>query len=222
MQRSRSEDSTDSERQGQDADGLRLGVTGFRYADLYDPVRLGDLLEAFENELQQADTELFAAYAAYRQTRGAGLSPPQLSELLVRLAPHVGGFVACLFGVEAARAAQMKRVADEMDTIFGFRDGVVAAARKQYGAVDVDGWDLPRLQKQLKLLRQILAPESSTDSDPEFVTAHVGGTLHRLCQAFGATDEDADAAPRDREMTLLRDRLSAHPEGGTLFSAALE
>ena len=37
--------------------GLRLGVAGFRHADLFNPHRLRDLTEIFEREVERAEHE---------------------------------------------------------------------------------------------------------------------------------------------------------------------
>ena len=44
-----------------------LGIPGFRYADLYEPERLKDLLEAFDKALQMADPALFAELRQLRK-----------------------------------------------------------------------------------------------------------------------------------------------------------
>lgn len=65
---------------------LSLGIPGFNYADLYDPARLKDLLDAFDVSVKKHDADLFNRYADYRQSQGEGLTPESLSELLVQMA----------------------------------------------------------------------------------------------------------------------------------------
>ena len=80
---------------------LVLGVEGFRYADLYEPAKLEELHRIFARALERETPSDYARFEAYQASRGAWLSPRERSEVLLSLAPHVGRFVARLFGVEA-------------------------------------------------------------------------------------------------------------------------
>src|SRR5262245_43253998 len=74
-----------------------LGIDGFAYADLYDPLRLRALAEAFHARIAERDPELHQRFVAY--AAGVEISPTDESDLLVRMAPHVGSFVSTLFGI---------------------------------------------------------------------------------------------------------------------------
>jgi NADPH-dependent glutamate synthase beta subunit-like oxidoreductase/NAD(P)H-flavin reductase len=103
---------------------LTLGIPGFTYEDLYSPARLRALFERWHDELRAADPELTQRYDALRLSGGADLSPVELSELLVALAPTVSRFVARLFDVEAAWLAERRRVEEELQ-VFRFKDEFV-------------------------------------------------------------------------------------------------
>jgi len=45
---------------------LELGIPGFSYADLHDPLRLPALTAAFDAALEASDAELFARYRDHR------------------------------------------------------------------------------------------------------------------------------------------------------------
>ena len=72
-----------------------LGIEGFTYPDLYDPLRLKVLAEYFYKEVETADPALGLQYSDYR--RGNVLSTVDESNLIVKLAPYLGRFVARLF-----------------------------------------------------------------------------------------------------------------------------
>ncbi len=80
---------------------LELGVPGFTYADLYEPLRLAALLEVWEGWFRDASPEAHARFDAYRACRGAGMSKADVSEALLAAAPFVSSFIARLFRVEA-------------------------------------------------------------------------------------------------------------------------
>ena len=79
---------------------LQLGVPGFKYADLNRVRRLEALDAAFLAALRDADAALAAELDAYRAAAGAGIAQAEESELLLRVAPHVGAFVARLFRID--------------------------------------------------------------------------------------------------------------------------
>ncbi|HEY8073689.1 MAG TPA: FAD-dependent oxidoreductase, partial [Labilithrix sp.] len=89
---------------------MALGIDGFRYADLHSPERLKDLYDAFVKTL--AKTDAWAAYDAYRTSQGKGMTPEQVSEALLAVAPHVSAFVGKLFGVEKELARLAHEVKD--------------------------------------------------------------------------------------------------------------
>ena len=92
-----------------------LGVTGFTHSDLFLPDRLRALHEAFVHALATADAALASRYRAYLADQGASLTVISRSDLLVEVAPHVGRFVAALFGVEPEREAAMERTRSTPD-----------------------------------------------------------------------------------------------------------
>ena len=79
---------------------MPLGVAGFTFADLFDPGKLARLHDVFFEAFAKDAPEDFAAFDAYRATKGEGMTPEQTSDALLAAAPHVSRFVARLFGVE--------------------------------------------------------------------------------------------------------------------------
>ena len=209
--------------QGHDADALILGIPGFTYGDLYDPGRLQDLLATFDASLGKDDPPLFAEYEAYRSSKGEGLPSKQISDLLVRVAPHVGRFVARLFKVEAVHEAQAKAIQEQVNTVFVFRDGVVMRAGAKYKGADLTQWDLPRLQAELALLTRTGFPETADDADAEHAVGLVGATLYRLVEHYRRLQKgkDSDHANADQDLDALRGRLMRNADAKRTFSEAL-
>ncbi len=79
---------------------MPLGVEGFTYKDVFEPVRLRDLYGVFCTELAFRSPDVAKAYDAYRTCQGAGMTPEQVSTVLLALAPQVSSFVGRLWGVE--------------------------------------------------------------------------------------------------------------------------
>ena len=123
------------------APALTLGIDGFSYPDLYRPARLADLLKRFDAELEASAPEVWARFAAYRANRGEGMTPEDVSAVLVDAAPFVGDFVGRLFGVVPDRKAQQAAITGEFATIFKFRTEVVGTFDKRFKGQDPAGWD---------------------------------------------------------------------------------
>ena len=101
---------------------VAAGIPGFSYPDLFSPERLRALHETWERGLAEIDPALFERYIAYRH--GAHLGPQALSQLLVDVSPHVGSFVARMFGVGEVRGAEMEKTRADL-VIFRFKDEFV-------------------------------------------------------------------------------------------------
>src|SRR5262245_51511200 len=99
---------------------MPLGVEGFTYADLYSPARLKDLYERFCRGVAEADPAFWAEWDAYRADPDAPRSPVTVSDLIVRMAPHVSRFVETLFAVEGSARELKTRTAD-LDELFRFK-----------------------------------------------------------------------------------------------------
>src|SRR5688572_11034005 len=99
---------------------MPLGVDGFTYADLHSAARLRDLYDVFCAEVERRDAALWAEWDAYRANPDAPRPPTEISQLIVRMAPHVSRFVAVLFGVEPASGA-IHDYTNQLDPLFRFK-----------------------------------------------------------------------------------------------------
>ncbi|SMF95846.1 NADPH-dependent glutamate synthase beta chain [Methylomagnum ishizawai] len=189
---------------------LTLGLPGYTYADLYDPARLAALSADFDAQVQAGQPELFAEFAQYRASHGAGMKPEQISDLLVRMAPEVGGFVARLFGVEAERAAQIAAIRADFDGVFAYKNDIVGKVASRYKGVDPATWDAAELRQQFTTLLAVAVEDSPLKADRE---AAVAGLAVALKHASAGADTGLAAT--------LRGRLLAHDSAPALFENLL-
>jgi NADPH-dependent glutamate synthase beta subunit-like oxidoreductase/NAD(P)H-flavin reductase len=91
---------------------MPLGIEGFRYRDLHAPERLRDLYDVFCTDLKSRAPDVAASYEAYRASQGAGMTPEQVSTVLLAVSPYVSAFVGRLFGVEKELARLAEEVKD--------------------------------------------------------------------------------------------------------------
>src|SRR3954471_24876171 len=97
-----------------------LGVSGYTFADLHDPERLGSLYERFCEEVEAADPAFWAKWDEYRQAPDAPRKPLDVSNLLIGMAPYVSRFLTRLFQVQPALDA-LRRSTTAQDNLFRFK-----------------------------------------------------------------------------------------------------
>jgi len=209
-----------------DADGRSrhssLGIDGFVFGDLFRAERLNDLLEAFDALLRDGDADLYAAYADYRDSQGANLDEIATSELLVDIAPHLGAFVAKLFGVESERRATMDRTHHDYAALFTYKRAVVDKVRAKFKGQNPSDWDLDKLDSDFELLKRTTSPEGSAERDEECATsvvaarlANLAGHYQKLAKGKSSDMEDADAQVED-----LREHLRVNAQAARTFADA--
>ncbi|MEW6036822.1 MAG: pyridine nucleotide-disulfide oxidoreductase [Pseudomonadota bacterium] len=190
-----------------------LGIPGFRYPDLYEPEKLRLLYEAFEDWTRQRDPGLIAAFQGYRASEGMNMAPEAISELLVKMAPYVGEFVARLFDVEEERERQMAEIRDSFATIFAFRSEVVVKLPGRFKNVSIGDWDVAALAAKIDVLVEACAPEYAA-SDREAAVARLGLALRNLHAHYEAEAKHVGSGPLAEpsvRLAKLRAQIGAHP-----------
>ena len=197
---------------------LELGIEGFSYPDLFIPARLKELAERFYWEVESADPELALSFASYRKERGTGLNPVQESEVIVRLAPYLGWFVARLFrvGMDAARDRDR---AESEKPISQFKEQfIIRRALKAYGPSESIQLDRTRLEEQMRALEEsVLGPLLPRD-DREDSVARTVVSLMEIEKTLirKVKGQEVDAGPSRARLAEICGSLSAQPS----FSSA--
>ncbi len=201
---------------------LSLGIEGFTYPDLYDPLRLKVLAEYFYKEVETADPALGQQYTDYR--RGNGLSPIDESNLIVKLAPYLGRFVSRLFQIgDHAEVDRMK--ANAAKPIFQFKKNfVIRRAARALKPEEITRFDLPKLDRQMQFLEEVIVGELGRNGDRERSFAAAVNTLMRI-----ETDlirkvqgiQGVDAKPSHQILIEICDEIINHPRGPSLFDVFL-
>ncbi|GAB4213237.1 MAG: FAD-dependent oxidoreductase [Sandaracinaceae bacterium] len=114
-----------------------LARAGLAWSDLFVPARLAELHDRFLADLREAAPETAARFDAYRACQGEGMEPEAVSDVLCEVAPHVGDFVARLFGLEDARRA-LRNDADRVAPIFRMQDQLVKRRALKRGEIAFD------------------------------------------------------------------------------------
>ncbi|MCK5479166.1 MAG: pyridine nucleotide-disulfide oxidoreductase, partial [Methylococcales bacterium] len=205
--------------QSKSYDSLILGIPGYDYADLHKPEKLAELLSEFEHIVKMNDAALYIEYSEYRQCQGEGMSAVQISELLVRMAPLAGSFVARLFNIDGSRIKQIDRIQHEFDHVFVYRNEIVGKLEKQFKQENIASWDIQILQQQMEAL---LAGTGRLDlwlNDPEMAVSEIGSELWQLACGFSSSQGNTDDL--NSQALLIKNHLSENPQTASLLKQAL-
>jgi len=216
---------------------LNLTIPGFSWSDLFDSSKLEELNGHFDQHARRAaGDEAWAKWERYRACKGEGMAPEAISEIIVSIAPHLGTFVAKLFGIEREYAA-LEGDTKKQSVIFTFKRDFVKKRTAKRKKAEIDGAsseDKLRLDAQARaVLNAALASHGSArvteafEGDPwndELYVADVTVTLlareelfRKTLAAGGASAEDADRAKCAAFAKLL-----AKTEGGAALRSSCE
>jgi NADPH-dependent glutamate synthase beta subunit-like oxidoreductase/NAD(P)H-flavin reductase len=218
------------------AEKLTLGISGFTWSDLFDSSKLRALHTHFDAHAKSAaGDEAWAKWEHYRACKGEGMAPEAISEAIVSIAPHLGTFVAKLFGVEA-EVGEHASEAEKQSVIFTFKRDFVkkrTAKRKKTEIDAASNADKLALDAQARaVLNSALAAHGSArlsdafEGDPwndELFVADVTVTLlareelfRKTLAAGGVSADDGDRAKCTAFAHLL-----AKSEGGAALREAV-
>lgn len=202
---------------------MPLGIAGFEYADLHDPARLPDLLATFDDDVRARDPELLAEFEAYRQCEGEGMKPEAISDLLVRMAPHVSHFVVKLFQLEIEYGAQQTAIRDEMESVIVFKNEIVATLERSFKDAAWHEWDHEAIAERADVLPVLVHPDTAAD-DPERAMARAGVRLLKLAAHYETVAKGVpdDYPTADADVEVMAGRIKAHPRARELFAACLD
>lgn len=204
-----------------------LGIKGYTYADLHAPLRLRDLHKTFEDSVQQHDLELFLEFQKYQKCQGKNMPPQVISDLLVRIAPYVGEFVATIFQVEEEIAAQTQAIKEEVDSIFVYRTEVIGKLKSKFKNEDISTWDIEKVQADMALLKSVAFPIAANDPDAERSISRVGAKLAQLANHYQLMAEDktkekpGNIEDADSQTSEIRQLLNDNAETQIIFKSAL-
>ena len=148
---------------------MQLHIPGYSFQDLFEPRRLAQLTELFEDQIRASDPELHGRYSEYAAGRAPG--SVALSALLTDLGPHVGSFLARIFGVDAEYAAMKLRSSADAVIFSVKKDFFVRRVLKKYGAPGPIGDDLTVLERETRKIMDALPGIPRSGDELEIASA---------------------------------------------------
>ncbi|HEY8041821.1 MAG TPA: FAD-dependent oxidoreductase [Polyangiaceae bacterium] len=206
-----------------------LGIAGFEYSDLYDPARLRELNDAFDQWFEAESPDHHARFHAYRTCLGKGMTAVAQSEAILAAAPYVGRFVGRLFGVEQ-ELERFKASVRRNDPLWRFRKDF---AKKRVLRADAGkGWTLgpekARVVARAALQAMTDAPIGGTTDEERTIAIaalpllELDDVARKAAKAGGAqwTDELRQRGRRMRDaLTAVAPDVSAGDDDAALGRA---
>lgn len=206
--------------QSETSNPLTLGIPGYNYTDLHKPEKLAVLLKDFEDSVKIHDSALFTEFTDYRNSQGEGMSAVQISELLVKMAPLVGTFVAKLFNIDEDRIEQINRIQHEFDHVFVYRKEIISSLAKHFKQEKIEDWDIETLLKQLDALLTGTGRSKLWLNDPEMAISELGSELWRLTSEF--SDDSQNIDDLNAKALLIKNQLTENSQSAAILSEQLD
>ena len=134
---------------------FELGISGYKYSDLFDAVKLKGLAEKFYAEVDEREPVLGGALKKYIAARGEGYEKRTESKILTDAAPFLSDFVARLFRIETERD-DLGRAILEQNPIWKYKFFVQRRAIKKYKSIEdlagVNEFELDEAVRELESL----------------------------------------------------------------------
>ncbi len=181
--------------QASNAPTLQIGLPGFSYADLYEPARLKELTEIFYGSVRSSDPELWDRFDRYRTTLGEGMTPEEISAVIVETAPHLSAFIAELFQVVDVHGRWRRAVEDDAVVFIFKREFVVRRALKKYASTAAI--DPVEIRRAAEWLRGSVFAETFAAHDAERAMATIVVRLMNLEKSLKGTAEPQGELARE-------------------------
>ena len=194
---------------------FRLGVPGFRFADLNRVRRIASLDEIFREELKLHDPDLSLLYEAYREAGGEGYDAQTASDITLRVAPYVNRFIVKLFQIEAEHAQLQEHI---------LSDGRIFEWKKKYldkyvlkqhpSGEELAQWDLSELEFNYRALIDRHFSQASLAEDPEAELAEVGLLVLEALENAKARHSQEELAVAQEDLKIIQKwclALAFHP-----------
>jgi len=159
---------------------FELGISGYKYSDLFEPERLKELAETFYQWFDKEDPELSKQFKAYRDANGEGLAKVAESTLLIETAKRQSEFIAKLFNIQNNREKSLEEH-HRHDPIFKYKREVVIRLSKKHRPQAAT-----LTQENILALVETLRPDlkAMIAGDPELSVATAASELLDLHDAY--------------------------------------
>ena len=121
-----------------DAPALKYG---FKFEDLFESVKLKELVDLFNGYFKEADSAAYERFAKYRDSKGEGYTEIETSRVLIEAARFQDSFLAEFFNLEKETALMKKKVDDDRAILKVKSDFIQRRVFKKYKEQDLASLD---------------------------------------------------------------------------------
>ncbi len=154
---------------------FELGISGFKFSDLFNAHRLRDLADAFYAEVRDREPVLHEALMGYINARGEGFEKRAASNILTDAAPHLSEFIGRLFKIDRERE-QLQKTILRQNPIWQYKFFVQRRASKNYKPDGLGALSAADLTQAIKEL-QFAAFDETIPFDEELAIATMAARL---------------------------------------------
>ncbi len=144
---------------------------GYTFEDLFDCFKLRQLSSDFDRFYESKDSAGFDAFAKYRQSKGEGMSPIEVSECLINASLNLSDFLTELFNLQEYSKAFLSRKEYESDILAFNKEIFQKRVLKKFKSHDLAHMDREHLDKFAEMIKDELCPGSGFGKDEEKCTA---------------------------------------------------
>jgi NADPH-dependent glutamate synthase beta subunit-like oxidoreductase/NAD(P)H-flavin reductase len=143
---------------------------GYSYEDIYEPGKLKSLTEDFYEYFESKDKAGFGNFSKYRDSKGAGFSDIEISNVLINSSYILSDFIVELFQLDKEQKKFIEEVNYEKD-IHALKSILQKKIFKKFSKDTLNESEWKRLDDFVSKLKQATFPEYDFEKDEEKFTA---------------------------------------------------
>ncbi len=143
---------------------------GYSYEDLYDTLRLKDLTDDFYRYFQKKDLKKYESFVSYKNAKGQGFNPMQISCILIDSSYVLNDFIIELFQLENEQNKFFKEAEYEKD-VLELKNILQKKVFKKFKKENLSEFNWSELDGFASKIKQAAFPDYDFKSDEEKFTA---------------------------------------------------
>jgi NADPH-dependent glutamate synthase beta subunit-like oxidoreductase/NAD(P)H-flavin reductase len=144
---------------------------GFKFDDLFEPIKLKNLTEEFYKFFECENPEQFEIFSKYRDSKGEGYDGAKISEILINASRFLDTFIGRLFNIEKELEGLKKEVDHERVLINVKKDFIQRRVFKKFKESDLPKFSFEGSNRKIEILKRVLFDELEWKTDEERATA---------------------------------------------------
>jgi NADPH-dependent glutamate synthase beta subunit-like oxidoreductase/NAD(P)H-flavin reductase len=149
---------------------LRLQYS-FCFKDLFEPLKLKELIEKFYQYFEKADSVQYNEFAKYRDAKGVDFDSVIVSKILINSARYLETFIAEFFGIQQEIEQLKKQTEYELIILNVKKDFIQRRVFKKYKEKDKDSFDYRELNHRVNAIKSVLFSNLDWTNDEERATS---------------------------------------------------